>query len=61
MGHIDAGMTDLCDKIEADVESRKEGADTCDLGFELPSVVPNAPKKEEKSTLSKAAEVVVLD
>jgi integrase len=55
MGHADESMGDLYDKIKEDVEFRKEWAEKCGFGFELPSVVPSVPKKEEKSTILKAA------
>jgi hypothetical protein len=48
-------MGDLYDKIKEDVEFRKEWAEKCGFGFELPSVVPNVPKKEVKTLILKAA------
>src|ERR1017187_7421566 len=47
MGHSDESMDELYDKIKEDVKFRRESAQTCGFGFELPSVVPNVPKKEE--------------
>jgi hypothetical protein len=55
MGNADESMGDLHGKIKKDVEFRKEWAEKCGFGFELPSVQPSAPKKEEKSTILKAA------
>jgi integrase len=55
MGHADESMGDLYDKIKEDVEFRKEWAEKCGFGFELPSVVPSVPKKKEQSTILKAA------
>jgi len=48
-GHADESMDDLYDKIKEDVEFRKEWAERCGFGFNLPPVVPNVPKKEEKT------------
>jgi hypothetical protein len=48
MEHADESMGDLYDKIKEDVEFRKERAEKCGFGFELPSDVPSVPKKEEK-------------
>ena len=48
-------MSDLYDKIKEDVPFRKGWAEKCGFGFELPSVVPNVPKKEDKSKSAKAA------
>jgi len=44
MGHADESMSDLYDKIKEDVSFRKQMAEKCGFGFELPSVVPNVPK-----------------
>ena len=58
MGHADENMGDLYDKIKEDVAFRKEWAEKCGLGFDLPSVVPNVPivpKKEAKIPTAKAA------
>ena len=43
MGHADESMGDLYDKIKEDVAFRKEWAEKCGFGFNLPSVVPNVP------------------
>jgi hypothetical protein len=55
MGHTDESMGDLYDKIKEDVEFRKEWAEKCGFGFELPSVVPSVQKKEERSIILEAA------
>ena len=48
-------MSDLYDKIKEDVAFRKKWAEKCGFGFELPSVVPNVPKKAAKTKAAKAA------
>jgi NADPH:quinone reductase-like Zn-dependent oxidoreductase len=48
MGHAGESMSDLYDKIKEDVPFRKKWAEQCGFGFELPSVVPNVPKKAAK-------------
>jgi hypothetical protein len=48
-------MSDLYDKIKEDVPFRKKWAAQCGFGFELPSVVPNVPKKAVKTKAAKAA------
>ena len=55
MGHAGKDMSDLYDKIKEDVAFRKKWAEQCGFGFELPSVVPNVPKKEDESEAAKAA------
>jgi len=55
MGHADENMGDPYDKVKEDVEARKEWAEKCGFGFELPSVVPMIPKKEVKSPIQKSA------
>ena len=55
MGHAGESMSDLYDKIKEDVAFRKKWAEKCGFGFELPSVVPNVPKKAAKSKAAKAA------
>jgi hypothetical protein len=58
MGHSDESMDALYDKIKEDVKFRREMAEKCGLGFEIPSVVPNVPivpKKRAKSPTRKAA------
>jgi len=46
-------MDDL--KVKDNSEFRKEKAAEYGVGFELPSVVPNVPKIEEKDQAKKAA------
>ena len=48
-------MSDLYDKIREDVPFRKMWAEKSGFGFELPSVVPNVPKKEDQLEAAKAA------
>lgn len=55
MGHAGTDMSDLYDKIREDVAFRKEWAEKCGIGFEIPSVVPNVPKTTEKTKAAKAA------
>jgi hypothetical protein len=55
MGHSDESMDELYDKIKGDVKFRRDMAEKCGFGFELPSVVPNVPKKGRKLIASKAA------
>jgi integrase len=55
MGHAGESMDDLYDKIKEDVKFRREQAESCGFGFELPSVVPNVPKKAPKTKAAKAA------
>ncbi len=55
MGHAGESMSDLYDKIKEDVAFRKKWAEQCGFGFELPSVVPNVPKKAPKTKAAKAA------
>ncbi len=55
LGHADESMTDLYDKIKHDLSFRKEWAEHCGFGFELPSVVPNVPKTEGKDEVLEAA------
>jgi integrase len=49
MGHADESMSDLYDKIKEDVSFRKQMAEKCGFGFELPSVVPNVPKTSTRA------------
>jgi hypothetical protein len=46
---------DLYDKIKEDVAFRREWAEKCGFGFNLPSVVPNVPKTEKKEEARKVA------
>jgi hypothetical protein len=55
MGHADESMSALYDKIREDVEFRREWAEKSGVGFELPSVVPNVPKTQEKPAIREAA------
>jgi integrase len=55
MGHAPADMSDLYDKVKEDIAFRREWAERCGIGFELPSVVPNVPKNEEIDAAEKAA------
>jgi len=55
LGHAGEDMSDLYDKIREDIPFRKKWAEKSGFGFELPSVVPNVPKKEEQSEAAKAA------
>jgi hypothetical protein len=55
MGHADQTMGDLYDKIKDDESFRQIWAEKAGFGFELPSVVPNVPKTEEKDDVAKAA------
>jgi hypothetical protein len=48
-------MSDLYDKIKEDVVFRRMWAEKCGFGFELPSVVPNVPKRTEEAAVLKAA------
>lgn len=48
-------MSDLYDKIKEDVSFRREWAEKCGYGFDLPLFVPNVPKIEPKSAEEKAA------
>ena len=55
MARADESMDDLYDKIKEDKVFRKEWAEKCGFGFELPSVVPNVPRTPEKPAIEKAA------
>lgn len=55
MGHADETMGDLYDKIKEVVEFRRQWAEKCGFGSELPQVVPNVPKKTENCFIKKAA------
>ena len=47
-------MRDLYDKIWEEVAFRKMWAGKSGFGFELPSVVPNVPRKEDQSEAAKS-------
>jgi integrase len=55
LGHAPTDMSDLYDKIKHDIAFRREWAERCGIGFELPSVVPNVPKIKAKDEAEKAA------
>jgi hypothetical protein len=48
-------MSDLYDKIREGDPFRRVWAEKSGFGFELPSVVPNVPQKEDQSEAAKAA------
>jgi len=43
MGHAEKDMSDLQDKIKANVPFRIQKAKEVGIGFELPSIAPSAP------------------
>ncbi len=55
MGHTGTSMDDLYDRAKDDETLRKTWAKKCGIGFKLPSVVPNVPKKQAKAKGAKAA------
>lgn len=55
MGHADASMADLYDKIKEDMKFRRKWAEKAGFAFKLPLVVPNVPKIEEKDEAKKAS------
>ncbi len=55
LGHAGKDMSDLYDKIREEIRFRKMWAEKSGFDFELPSVVPNVPKKEDQSEAAKAA------
>jgi integrase len=55
MGHAGKDMSDLYDKIKEDLRFRRQWAERCGFGFELPSVVPNVPKTASKTEAGQAA------
>jgi len=48
-------MDDLYDRVKDDAGFRRKKAEEYGIGFELPSVVPNVPKIEEKDRANNAA------
>ncbi len=52
LGHSEASMSALYDKIKEDNQFRLEWAEKCGIGFELSSSVPNVLKTEELDTLN---------
>ena len=55
MGHAGKDMSDLYDKVKEDVAFRREVAERCGFGFDLPSVVPIVPTCAEKAEVVAAA------
>jgi|ERR1700730_10622041 len=55
MGHAGKDMSDLYDKVKEDVAFRREVAERCGFGFQLPAVVPNVPICTEKAEVGIAA------
>ena len=50
LGHAQTDMSDLYDKIRYDIEFRRESAEKCGIGFELPQrIVLKVPKTESPS------------
>ncbi len=53
MGHAGEGMSDLYDKIKEDVAFRKEVANACGVGFEVPATLfpiePSEPKTQSEA------------
>jgi hypothetical protein len=54
MGHAGKDMSDLYDKVKEDVAFRREVAERCGFGFDLPSVVPNVPTCERADVVGTA-------
>ena len=54
-GHADDSMSALYDKIKENEKFRRDWAEKCGIGFELPSVVPNVPKTEGNDEVVKTA------
>lgn len=59
MGHAGEGMSDLYDKIKEDVAFRKEVANACGVGFEVPATFFPIEPSEPKIQLEAGKEVVV--
>lgn len=58
LGHAQTDMSDLYDKIKYNVEFRRESAEKCGIGFELPPrIVPKVPKLESLSGRFASGEV----
>jgi hypothetical protein len=55
MGHAGKDMSDLYDKIREDVPFRRKWAERRGFGFQLASIVPNAPKCSERTEVAIAA------
>jgi integrase len=58
LGWAGKDMGDLYDKIKQDVAFRKEVAQQCGFGFELPLIVPNVPNCAAEVKVESTAEVV---
>ncbi len=48
-------MGDLYDKIKEDEKFRRDWAEECGIGFDLPPAVPNVPKNERNDAVEEAA------
>ena len=55
LGHTGDSMDDLYDRVKDDAGFRRKKAEEYGIGFNLPSIVPNVPKIEEKDAARKAA------
>lgn len=55
MGHAEETMGDRYDKGKEDDALRKEWAERCGFGFDLPSIVPIVPKSEGNDEVREAA------
>ncbi len=53
-------MSGLCDKTKEDEKFRREWAEKCGFGFELPSVVPNVPKIEKNARLKRPRKSLIV-
>ena len=53
-------MSGLYDKIKEDEKFRREWAEKCGFGFELPSVVPNVPKIEKMTRLKRPRKSLIV-
>jgi integrase len=54
MGHSDDSMGDRYNKIKENDAYRKEWAERCGMGFDLPPVVPHVPKLDARKKTRKA-------
>jgi hypothetical protein len=55
LGHTGDSMHDLYDWVKGDVEFRRKKTEEYGIGFNLPSVVPNAPKIAQRRKAARAA------
>lgn len=55
LGHTGDSMDDLYDRVKDDAGFRRKKAEEYGIGFNLPSIVPNVPKIEDKDSARKAA------